>query len=245
MSKTTLVVLDFDGFLINSYDLLRTTFEHFGLDVGDEKRFKHRRKFLKYLGGGKEFLSNLVSMSLPKKKKLRERLTEVYVESGRLFPPFVPFLNELIAEPAVHVGVLSRNFTCSPGLTMRTVLRRSGVAEAHLDFVIPIPAGTKKLNILEGMRSSRYRACLFGADEVSDYRAARETGYEIVMAAYGFDSRERLNEHGGVPANLIFDDPVSVVRAMRECLRESGRYGSAAGFVRALPLRTGHGRKFL
>ena len=60
-NKDTLIVLDFDGFLINSYKLLQITFEHFGLDIGDEDRFKHRRKFLKYLGGGKEFLGNLVS----------------------------------------------------------------------------------------------------------------------------------------------------------------------------------------
>lgn len=217
-SKTVLVVLDFDGFLVNSYELLKATFDHFGLDVGDEKRFKHRRKFLKYVGGGKEFLSNLVSVSLPKKKKLRERLTEEYIESGRLFPEFVPFINDLIAEPDLHVGVLSRNFTYSPGLTMRTVLRRSGVAEADLDFVIPIPAGTKKVNILEAMRASRYRICLFGADELSDYRAACETGYQIVMAGYGFDSRERLVRNGDVPMDCIFNDPSAAVRGMREIL---------------------------
>ena len=48
--KDRLIVLDFDGFLVNSYRLLQIAFENFGLDIGDEHRFQHRRKFLKYIG---------------------------------------------------------------------------------------------------------------------------------------------------------------------------------------------------
>lgn len=214
-SRDTLVVLDFDGFLVNSYQLLKVTFEHFGLDVGDEERFRRRRKFLKYLGGGKEFIRNFVRASLPKKKKIRERLTDEYVENGRVFPEFVPLLNEIIANPAVHVGILSRNFTYTPGLTIRAVLRNSSVEERDLDFVIPIPAGVKKGDVLEGMKSSRYRLCLFGADEVGDYRAAMETGYDPVMASYGFDSRKRLVEVAKVPAERIFDSPRALVEGFR------------------------------
>ena len=66
MKKRLLMVLDFDGFLVNSYAILRDTMASFGLDVGDELRFKNRRKFLKYLGGGRELLNNLVGFSLPK-----------------------------------------------------------------------------------------------------------------------------------------------------------------------------------
>ena len=205
--KSLLVVLDFDGFLINSYQLLRNTFEQFGLDVGDEDRFKHRRKFLKYLGGGKEFVRNFVTMSLPKKKKVRDRLTEEYLDHGRIYAEFQPLLNALIASPATHVGIVSRNYTYSPGLTIRTVLRNSGVNEEDLDFVVPIPAGVKKGDVLEAMRSSRYRTSLFGADEVGDFRAATETGYEPVMASYGFDSKERLIEVGQVPPDRIFESP--------------------------------------
>ena len=124
-NKDTLIVLDFDGFLINSYKLLQITFEHFGLDIGDEDRFKHRRKFLKYLGGGKEFLGNLVSYSLPKKKKIRQLLTEIYQEEGRLYREFVPLINRMVETPAMHVGIISRNFTHTPGLTIRAVLKNS------------------------------------------------------------------------------------------------------------------------
>ena len=69
MKKRLLLVLDFDGFLINSYAIIRDTMQTYGLDVGDEERFKNRRKFLKYFGGGKELLSNLVGITLPKTPK--------------------------------------------------------------------------------------------------------------------------------------------------------------------------------
>ena len=207
-NKDTLIVLDFDGFLINSYKLLQITFEHFGLDIGDEDRFKHRRKFLKYLGGGKEFLRNLVHYSLPKKKKIRRVLTDIYQERGYIYPEFVPLLNRMIAAPDLHVGVISRNFTHNPGLTIRAVLRNSGVEEKELDFVIPVDVGVKKHAVLEAMRSSRYLECLFGADEVGDFRAATETGYDsIIMAGYGFDNRKRLEAEGQVPPETIFDTP--------------------------------------
>jgi phosphoglycolate phosphatase len=206
--KDTLVVLDFDGFLVNSYGLLHATFRHFGLDIGDEERFRHRRKFLKYLGGGKEFIRNFVAYSLPKKEKIRNRLTEIYQKEGRIYPPFVPLINRMIKSPDIHVGVISRNFTLNPGRTIRTVLRNSLVDEHDLDFVIPIPVGAKKYDVLEGMKSHRYRQCIFGADEISDYNAAVDTGYnKILMAGYGFDNRQRLVSQGEIPPDIIFDTP--------------------------------------
>ena len=102
--KRLLVVLDFDGVLINSYALLRDTLASFGLDVGDEERFRNRRKFLKYVGGGKELLHNLVGMSLPKTRKLRARLTECYRECGFIYPEFIDVINRMIAEPAHPSG---------------------------------------------------------------------------------------------------------------------------------------------
>ena len=215
-NKNTLIVLDFDGFLIDSYALLRTTFDHFGLDVGDEERFKNRRKFLKYIGGGKEFLGNLVKYSLPKRKKIREVLTQQYVDNGRIYPQFAKTINQLIENPNVHIGIVSRNYTQNPGTTIRAVLKNSDVAEQHLDFVIPIPVGVKKGDVLEAMKSSRYQRCLLGGDEIGDYRAAVETGYEAIMASYGFDTLKRLTERGGVPEDVIFATPDELVNFFNE-----------------------------
>ena len=217
--KKTLAVLDFDGFLINSYKLLQITFNEFGLDIGDEDRFRHRRKFLKYLGGGKEFMRNLVTYSLPKKKKILETLTEIYMAEGRIYQEFVPLINRMIDIPNIHVGIISRNFTHNPGKTIRRVLRNSMVNEENLDFVIPINVGVKKCDVLEGMKSSRYQQCIFGADEVGDYKAAIETGYDcIIMASYGFDNKKRLIAEGDVPEDIIFGSPDSLAAKLNMVL---------------------------
>jgi len=218
MKKRLLLVLDFDGFLVNSYALIRETMATFGLDVGDEQRFRNRRKFLKYFGGGRELLRNVVRFTLPKTRRLRHALTECYRERGVVYPEFVPLLNALIAHPAVHCGILSRNFTLEPGPTMRRVLARSGVHEPDLDFVVPIPVGAHKTDVLSAMRASRYFTAILGADEIGDYRAASALGYECLIGSYGFDARERLVDHGDVPPACIHDSPAALAAALAEAL---------------------------
>ncbi|MEX2482859.1 MAG: hypothetical protein WD928_18535 [Gammaproteobacteria bacterium] len=209
--KRLLMVLDFDGLLVNSYELLRATFAEFDLDVGDEERFRNRRKFLKYFGGGRELLSNLAKVALPKKRRLREALTRNYLERGRVHGVFVPYVNACIDEPAVHVGVVSRNYTLRPGPTIRHVLAASGINERGLDFVIPLSVGSKKDDVLSAMTSPRFPVSLLAGDEVGDYRAAVAAGYTPVIASYGFDHRERLRQHGEVPDDLLFDTPAALV----------------------------------
>ena len=217
--KRLLVVLDFDGLLVDSYALIRAAFADFDLDVGDARRFRDRRKFLKYLGGGREILPNLVRVALPRKRRIRAALTAHYRTSGRLFEPFVPYLNAMIAAPRVHVGIVSRNFTINPGMTIRQVLINSGIDEANLDFIIPISAGVKKHATLEGMNSSRYKKTLFGGDEIGDYKAALETGYDkIMIGSYGFDNRQRLVKTGKIPEELIYDTQSSIVQAFEKSL---------------------------
>jgi hypothetical protein len=219
--KHSLVVLDFDGFLVNSYEIMRATFEQFGLDLGDEERFKQRRKFLKYIGGGKEILRNLVSYSLPKKRKFREVLTDEFVNTGRVYPAFAPFVNRLVADPAVHVGVVSRNFALRPGTTIRAVMASSGIDEQHLDFVVPIPIGASKVDVLQGMRGGRLERAVLGADEISDFKAAAETGYEPVIGCYGFDRHARLTKKGGIPEHLIAATPEDAVELLSRALAPS------------------------
>lgn len=220
--KALLVVLDFDGFLVNSYSLLQMTFEQFGLDIGDEERFRHRRKFLKYFGGGKELLNNLVSYSMPKKKKVRRVLTETYMENGRVYKEFVDLINHMISDPTIHLGIISRNFTHNPGVTIRTVLKNSDIDEHALDFVIPIPVGAKKQDVLESMQSSRYEKSVFGADEIGDYKAAFETGYDaIIMSSYGFDNKQRLIDIGEIPADTVFDTPIELAQQLTRAISKS------------------------
>lgn len=231
MKKHLLLVLDFDGFLINSYAIIRETMMAFGLDVGDEERFKNRRKFLKYFGGGKELLHNLVGIALPKTRKLRAELTQCYRESGRIYPELRTLLNEAIANPHVHCGILSRNYTIEPGPTIRSVLRHSGVNEADLDFLIPIPVGVKKVEVLAGMNATRYFESLLGADEIGDYRAAATAGYDCLMGSYGFDTRDRLLTHGAVPQERIYDSPARLAQALTARLENYAGRGGERDFA--------------
>ncbi len=213
--KETLVVFDFDGLLIDSYSLLKNTFKQFGLNIGDQECFKNRRKFLKYIGGGKEFIGNLVNITLPKNQIIREALTSYYQKDGVIFPEFVTTLNSMIDDPMVHVGIISRNFTFHPGKTIRQVLANSEVNHNALDFVIPVSVGVKKINILEGMKAKHYKRCIFTADEVGDYNAASISSYDtILMASYGFDTRDRLIKKVKIPADIIYDSPAELAKAL-------------------------------
>ena len=225
--KNKLLVFDFDGLLIDSYSLLKEVFATYGLDLGDENRFKNRRKFLKYVGGGKEFLANLAIFSLPNKKTLRADLTEVYREEGKIFEVFVDHLNTLIQSPTCHVGILSRNFTYESGVTIRKVLENSGVEEKDLDFVVPVSAGTNKRHVLLGMSSKRYDSKIFTGDEISDYKAAQASHYIPFIASYGFDDRNRLITKGEISEEIIYDSPSNLVLAVESTLsqRQSHPFG--------------------
>ena len=235
--RRLLLVLDFDGVLVNSYALIQDTMRTFGLDVGDEERFRNRRKFLKYLGGGKELLNNLIGLTLPKTRKLRERLTQVYLDSGVVYPEFIDVINQAIANPRIHCGVVSRNFTQTPGPTIRTVLRRSAIDEAELDFVVPIPVGAKKHDVLAGMCSARYDESLLCADEIGDFHAASASGYSSLIGSYGFDAVDRLVLKGEVPASCIYHTPASLAAALRARIaRYEDETVPAAGAVAERPL---------
>lgn len=217
--RRTLVVFDFDGFLVNSYAVIRDALGRFGLDVGAEERFRNRRKFLKYLGGGKELLPNLVKFALPRRRQLRAALTEEYLNSARVYPEFVTLLNAVIGDPSIQCGIVSRNFAVAPGPTIRHVLRCSGVEQEGLDFVIPIPVGARKTEVLAGMRASQAVPAVLAADEIGDYRAGIAAGYRCLMATYGFDTRHRLLAEGTLPPDCLYDTPHAAAHAIAGLLR--------------------------
>lgn len=241
-TRSLLLALDFDGLLIDSYALLAATFRRFELDVGDERRFRNRRKFLKYFGGGRELLGNLANIALPKKKRIREELTAVYRTEGRIFPEFVPLLNACIESCDISVGIVSRNYTLAPGPTIRHVLAASGVQHAGLDFVIPLSVGAKKTRVLEGMRASDDQRAIFVGDEVSDYHAGVEAGYLTLVGAYGFDDVGRLCDRCGLAESGLYAEPAAVVeRLWAECRDYTApRFAISARPVRALSVPPAH-----
>jgi phosphoglycolate phosphatase-like HAD superfamily hydrolase len=216
--RRPLVVFDFDGLLVNSYAVIRDTLARFGLDVGAEERFRNRRKFLKYLGGGRELVRNLVKIALPRNRQLREALTEEYRLAARVYPELIAVLNAVIADPMIQCGILSRNFALEPGPTIREVLRRSGVFDEGLDFVIPIPVGVHKTEVLAGLRARPDTPALLVADEIGDYRAGELAGYQCLIGTYGFDTRRRLLSKGGLPPEILLDTPAAVADALESRL---------------------------
>ena len=102
------------------------------------------------------------------------------------------------------------------------MLARSGVDEAQLDFVVPVPVGASKVDVLDGMTASRYCEALLCADEISDYRAACAAGYSSLIGAYGFDGRKRLRERGEVPQECLYDTPEALAAALRMGLTPYG-----------------------
>lgn len=64
------------------------------------------------------------------------------------------------------------------------------------------------------MYATRYFESLLGADEIGDYHAAAQAGYDCLMGSYGFDTRDRLLIRGEVPPACIYDSPALLAEAL-------------------------------
>ena len=206
-----LVVLDADGTTINAFDAIGKTFALHNMGLGDLIRFQKRHNIFKYLGGLKEFPVNMrQQMNKKKRKLLIETLTEVYREEGELYDGINVMLEKLVSEPSIRVGVVSRNITLDPLITLRHVFRRNGVDPDAFDYFVHIPLKEDKLTrfrmIRESFRINPARAYACG-DEKKDFIAATGSGMHPFIVSYGFESLERLEKKIGVPPELISKSP--------------------------------------
>ena len=214
-SRDRLVIFDADGTLIDTFPAVEQAFERHGMDIGDLQRFQRRRKLLKYLGGLREFPKNLRrQLDKDNRKGLKHTLTEVYRGEASLFPGMAELLRALIGRADVRVGIVSRNVTIEPELTLGAVLQRHGIAPEELDFLRCIPLGDEKagpfreLRLAYGINPARAYAC---GDEYRDYAAALASGIHPLIAAYGFEDRGRLVEDFKVPDEVIAQTPEELV----------------------------------
>lgn len=199
-----LVIQDFDGASIASYDLIKKTFEYHGMDIGDKKSFSKRRKFAKYFGGGRELGSNIRRKLTVKLRTIRETLTDLFIDEGEVFPEVVSMLNSLNYNQNVKVGILSRSYLLEPQITIGKVLKKSGVE--NIDFIECIGiAGRKKTGFQK--LASGYKNVITTGDEIGDYRASRIIDSEHLACGYGFDSIARLIKKGNVPKEIIVRTP--------------------------------------
>ncbi|MET0067453.1 MAG: HAD hydrolase-like protein [Candidatus Thiodiazotropha sp.] len=213
-----LVIMDADGTTIDAFDAIQQTFSRHDMSIGDIERFQNRRNIFKYLGGLKELPKNLRKQLKGKKRHaVIETLTEVYRESAQLYEGMAGLLNELIAQPHIRVGVVTRNITLEPEQTLQQLYQRNGVQVAGLDFIVHLPQKAHKTDafraVRDGFKVNPARACACG-DEKRDYVAAVATGMHPFMVSYGFESHRRLVEKIGVPEELIARQPLELRRRM-------------------------------
>jgi phosphoglycolate phosphatase len=211
-SKDRLVILDADGTTIDAFNAIERTFAHHRMDIGDLVRFQKRRNMFKYLGGLKEFPTNLRRhMGKQKRSKLIETLTDVYREEALLYEGIAPLIQELIAQDGLRVGVVTRNITIEPKKTLERLFHRHDIDVGELDFLVHVSLPEEKVDhfrrVRDGFRVNPARSYACG-DEKKDFLAAVSTGMHPFMVSYGFEDFERLTGKIGVPAELISRTPI-------------------------------------
>lgn len=230
-----LLILDADGTTIDAFAAIRQAFARHGLDIGDETSFQKRRHLLKYLGGLKEFPS-IIKKNLRKnsRAKLVDSLTEVYREEARLYAGIPELVRELIATPDVMVGMVTRNITNEPLVTLRQLFARHDIDIDALDFFVHIPLSEKKTSHFRAIREqfdiNPARAYICG-DEHKDFRAAIGTGMHPFMVSYGFEDHDRLTTKFDIPNEVISRTSGELCRRVRHALdlgsgREAGSEGA-------------------
>ena len=209
-----LIILDADGTTIDAFSAIEKTFAAHNMRIGDLERFQKRRHLFKYLGGLKEFPSNLKrQLGKQKRAKLIKTLTEVYREEAQLYEQIGAWINRLIGHPQLRVGLITRNITHSPVETLQMLLQRHNVDTDDLDFLVHIPLSSNKTDAFRQVRANLAinPACAYACgDEKKDYLAAMATGMHPFMVSYGFEDFERLTEKIGVPEELISRTPAEL-----------------------------------
>ena len=221
-SKDKLIILDADGTIIDAFAALDDTFAKHQMRLGDLDRFQKRHNVFKYLGGIKEFPGNLAKqLGKGGRKALLDTLTAVYRESAVMFPGVPELIRDLIDTPGIRVGMVTRNITHEPEVTLACLFARHDLDIAALDFVHYLPLTEEKsryfLSSLSelGLNPGRAYAC---GDEHRDYQASTLAGISPLIASYGFESRKRLTEKFAIPAAVIADTPEELCARLRHTL---------------------------
>ena len=221
-TRERLVIFDADGTTVDAFHAIEATFLRHGMAIGDLDRFQKRRKLFKYLGGLREFPTNLRrQFGQQSRKQLLATLTEVYRTEAELYPGIASLLQTLLAAQDVRVGLLTRNVTVEPEETLKQLFRRHDIDLSDFDYVACIPLGDdktaemKRVRALFAINPARAYAC---GDEFDDYLAAVGAGMHPFVVAYGSEDRLRLSERFGVPVELISATPADFSARLLDAL---------------------------
>jgi phosphoglycolate phosphatase len=220
-----LVIFDADGTTIDAFHAIQMTFLRHGMDIGDLERFQKRRKLFKYLGGLREFPTNLRrQFGKQSRKQLLATLTDVYRHEARLYPGIAQMLRSLLDCPDIRVGIITRNVTIEPEVTLKLLFQRHGIDTGEFDYFACIPLKESKTEYLKNVRQSfsinPARAYTCG-DEHGDYLAAIGAGTHPFIVAYGFEDSIRLTKKFGVPEEVISTSPAEFIDRLMHALNLS------------------------
>ena len=209
-----LVIFDADGTIIDAYSAIDQTFSQHGMALGGLEQFQKRHKLFKYLGGFKEFPNNLKKqLGTKSRKELLATLTDVYREDAKLYPGVASLIRTLIAARGIRVGLVTRNITNEPKLTLRKLLARHDIDLDALDFMAHVPLRVEKTEAFRsarkqfGINPARSYAC---GDEHKDFTAAIAAGMHPFIVSYGFEDHSRLTRKFEVPEDVISRTPAEL-----------------------------------
>ncbi|MEI6803311.1 MAG: HAD family phosphatase [Burkholderiales bacterium] len=210
-SNERLIIFDADGTIVDAFTAIDQAFTRHGMELGALERFQKRRNLFKYIGGIKEFPLNLKQqLGKQSRKKLLATLTEVYRNDAALYPGVANLVRRLLATPGVRVGLVTRNITNEPELTIRTLLARHDIDPDAFDYLVHVPLKQAKT---DAFRQARKRfdinpaRCFVCGDEHKDFAAAIATGMHPFIVSYGFEDYTRLTKKFDVPEDVISRTP--------------------------------------
>lgn len=221
-TKDRLIILDADGTTIDAFTAIERTFREHRMTLGDLERFQKRRNLFKYLGGLKEFPTNLKrQLGKRSRSQLIDTLTDVYREEAALYDGLDVLVKALIGQPGLRTGFITRNITREPKKTLKRLFDRHGIDVDELDFFLHVPLKQEKVSQFRKVRESfkinpsRAFAC---GDEKKDFEAARTTAMHPFMVSYGFEDFSRLVGKIGVPEELVSRNPTELVTRVCDSL---------------------------
>lgn len=221
-NKEKLIIFDADGTVIDAFAAIDLAFAEHGMEIGDLERFQKRRKFFKYLGGIKEFPVNIKKqIGKQSRNLLLSTLTDVYREDAQLYPGVAELLRDLIAAPGIRVGLVTRNVTNEPEVTLRKLFMRHGIDTEALDYMVHVPLRLEKTSFFKQARTrfdinpARSFAC---GDEHKDFVAAISAGMHPLMVSYGFEDHKRLTRKFEIPDEVVSRTPEEFCNRVRNAL---------------------------
>jgi phosphoglycolate phosphatase len=221
-NKERLIIFDADGTIIDAFSAIDEAFTQNDMSIGELEKFQKRRNLFKYLGELKEVPFNLrKQLSKKSRKKILSTLTDVYRESALLYPGFADLIQTLIGTPGIRVGLVTRNVTNEPVITIGRLLARHGIDVNDLDYMAHVPLGKDKTRFFKLARKNfdinpaRSYAC---GDEHKDFVAATSSGMHPFIASYGFEDHKRLTKKFDVPEEVISRTPDELCGRIRHAL---------------------------